>query len=95
MLAGMALHRVGLARARTSSADTPHEDTRMTKNMGTADRVIRLLVVLAIAAAYALGYLSGLWAIILGIVALAFLLTSLVGTCPGYLPFGISTRLRR
>ncbi len=67
----------------------------MTKNMGTADRVIRLLVVLAIAAAYALGHLSGLWAIILGIVALAFLLTSLVGTCPGYLPFGISTRLRR
>ncbi len=67
----------------------------MTRNMGTADRVVRLLVVLVIAAAYALGYLGGIWAIILGIVALAFLLTSLVGTCPGYLPFGISTRLRR
>ncbi len=67
----------------------------MTKNMGTADRVIRLLVVVAIAVAYALGYLGGVWAIILGVVALAFFLTSLVGTCPGYLPFNISTRLRR
>lgn len=62
------------------------------KNMGTADRLVRLTVVVAIAAAYALGLLSGGWAIALGIVATIFLLTSLFATCPGYMPFGISTR---
>jgi len=65
------------------------------KNMGTADRTIRMLVVAAIAAAYALGYLSGTLAILLGIVAAAFLVTSLLGICPAYLPFGFTTRSGR
>ncbi len=64
----------------------------MTKNMGTVDRVIRILIALAIAALYFTGRISGTVAIVLGIVALAFFLTSLVGWCPSYLPFGISTR---
>lgn len=62
------------------------------KNMGVADRIIRLLIVAAIVAAYLGGLISGLWAIILGVVSVAFLLTSLVGVCPAYLPFGVSTR---
>jgi uncharacterized membrane protein YkgB len=64
----------------------------MKKNMGTIDRVIRLLVVVVIAVLYYMGQLTGLAATILGIVAVAFLITSIVGWCPGYLPFGISTR---
>jgi hypothetical protein len=60
--------------------------------MGTIDRVIRLLVVVLIAALYLGGQLSGTVAIVLGIVAVAFLVTSLLGWCPAYLPFGISTR---
>lgn len=64
------------------------------KNMGTADRYIRLSIVAAIAAAYLFGYLGGALALVLGVVALAFLVTSVVGTCPAYLPFGISTRPR-
>ena len=64
----------------------------MTKNMGNLDRAFRLLVVLAIGIAYLIGALSGTLAIVLGVVAAAFLLTSLVGTCPAYLPFGLSTR---
>ncbi len=64
----------------------------MTKNMGSIDRILRLLVVLAIGAAYLLGHLSGTVAIALGVVAAVFFLTSLMGTCPAYLPFGISTR---
>lgn len=64
----------------------------MTKNMGNLDRGFRLFVVLAIVAAYLMGQLSGTIAIVLGVVAVAFLLTSLVGTCPAYLPFGLSTR---
>ena len=66
----------------------------MTKNMGFIDRMLRLLVVLAIGVAYGLGHLSGTAAIVLGVVAAVFLLTSLVGTCPAYLPFGLSTRGR-
>lgn len=66
----------------------------MTKNMGTADRVVRILIALAIAVLYFTGTISGTLAIVLGIVAIAFLLTSLVGWCPSYLPFGLSTRKR-
>jgi type IV secretory pathway VirB2 component (pilin) len=64
----------------------------MTKNMGNLDRALRLIVVVAIGIAYLMGQLSGTLVIVLGVVAAAFLLTSLVGTCPAYLPFGLSTR---
>lgn len=63
----------------------------MTKNMGIADRVIRVVVALAIAALYFTDRISGTLAIVLGIVAVAFLVTSTVGVCPGYLPFKFST----
>ena len=64
----------------------------MKPNMGMIDKVIRLIVVAIIAGLYFTGQLTGLAAIILGIVALAFLVTSIIGWCPTYAPFGISTR---
>jgi hypothetical protein len=64
----------------------------MKQNMGTVDRIIRLAIVVIIAALYYTGQLSGTVAIVLGIVAIAFLATSLIGWCPSYVPFGISTR---
>lgn len=64
----------------------------MKKNMGTIDRVIRTIIAAAIAALYFTGQISGTLAIVLGIVAVAFLLTSLISWCPTYVPFGISTR---
>jgi len=64
----------------------------MKLNMGVADRVIRLIIVAVIVALYFAGKLSGLTLIILGIVAAAFLLTGLIGWCPIYAPFGLSTR---
>lgn len=64
----------------------------MKANMGTIDRVIRLIVVAVIVALYFTGQISGLALIILGIIAAAFLLTSLIGWCPIYAPFGISTK---
>ena len=64
----------------------------MPKNMGNLDRIVRIIVVLAIAIAYFMGQISGTLALVLGVVALVFLLTSLIGTCPAYLPFGLSTR---
>ena len=64
----------------------------MKKNMGMADRVIRLAVVVLIAALYFTGQISGVLATVLGIVAVAFFVTSLISWCPTYVPFGISTR---
>lgn len=66
----------------------------MTKNMGSADRGIRILIAVAIAVLYFMGKLSGTLAIVLEIVAIAFLLTSFVGWCPVYVPFKLSTRKR-
>ncbi len=64
----------------------------MTKNMGTTDRAIRIVIAVAIGLLYVTGRISGVLAILLGIVALAFFATSLIGWCPSYLPFGLSTR---
>jgi hypothetical protein len=66
----------------------------MTKNMGTADRTVRILLALAVAVLYFTGTISGTLAIVLGIVAVAFVVTSFIGWCPAYLPFNLSTRKR-
>ena len=64
----------------------------MKKNMGTIDRIIRSAAAVVIVALYFGGQISGTAAIVLGIVAVAFLVTSLVSWCPAYLPLGLSTR---
>ncbi len=64
----------------------------MKQNMGTVDKTIRLIVVAIIAVLYFTGQITGTAAIILGIIAVAFLLTSIIGWCPSYVPFGISTK---
>ena len=64
----------------------------MTKNMGSADRAIRIVGALVIAALYFTHTISGTLAIVLGIFAVAFILSSFIGWCPTYVPFGFSTR---
>ena len=63
----------------------------MKKNMGTTDRIIRLLAAAVIAVLYFTGTLTGTLGIILLIVAGIFALTSFVSFCPLYAPFGIKT----
>lgn len=63
----------------------------MKQNMGTVDKVVRVAVAAIIAVLYFTGQITGTAAIILGIVAVAFIVTSLIGWCPSYVPFGIST----
>jgi hypothetical protein len=63
----------------------------MTKNMGSADRIIRVLAALVIGTLLLTGVLSGTIGVILGILAVVFLLTSTVAFCPLYAPFKIST----
>lgn len=67
----------------------------MVKNMGKIDRVIRLVLAIAVAVLFLTGQLSGTAAVVLGILALVFVATAAVGTCPLYLPFKISTRKRK
>lgn len=63
----------------------------MKKNMGSADRVIRVLIAAVIAILYFTHVITGTLGIVLLILAVVFLLTSLVSFCPLYAPFGIST----
>ena len=59
--------------------------------MSAADRAIRLLLVAIIAILYFTDNISGMVAIILGILAVIFAFTSFMGFCPMYYPFKVST----
>ena len=63
----------------------------MIKNMGKEDKVVRIVAALLVGILVITGVLKGAVAVILGILAIVFLATSYIGTCPLYLPFGIST----
>ena len=64
----------------------------MKANMGTIDRVVRVLVALIIGGLYFMGQITGTAAIILLVFAGVFIATSFMSFCPLYLPFGISTK---
>ena len=64
----------------------------MKQNMGSFDRIIRVIIAIVIAALYFANVISGTVAIVLLVLAGIFILTSLVSFCPLYLPFGISTK---
>lgn len=63
----------------------------MQKNMGGLDRGLRTALALSAAAPIVSGVVGGWLAVLLGIVAAAFLLTSAAGFCPLYAPFGLAT----
>lgn len=64
----------------------------MKRNVGIADRVVRIAFAALVAVLYFTHQLSAVAAIILGILAVVFVVTGIVGVCPLYLPFGISTK---
>lgn len=63
----------------------------MKKNMGIADRVLRVLAAMVVIASYFMGLISGNLAIVLLVFSGIFILTSVVGFCPLYLPFRFNT----
>ena len=67
----------------------------MKKNMGTIDKVIRILVAVAIAILYFTNVITGLLGIVLAVLAIIFVITSFISFCPLYLPFGIDTGKKR
>ncbi|MBG7631725.1 MAG: DUF2892 domain-containing protein [Bacteroidetes bacterium] len=63
----------------------------MKKNMGNADRIIRVIIAAIISVLYFTGTISGTLGIVLLVLAGVFVLTSFISFCPLYAPFGIST----
>jgi len=63
----------------------------MKKNMGNADRLIRILLAAGFAYLYFAGVVTGTIGLILAILGGVFLLTSLIGFCPLYTLFKFNT----
>lgn len=63
----------------------------MKKNMGSYDKLIRLIVAIALIVLYYKEVLTGTLGIIALVLALLLTVTSLVGFCPLYTLFGINT----
>lgn len=63
----------------------------MKKNMGTTDRIVRLLIAAIIATLYFTNVITGTLGIVLLVFAGVFVLTSFISFCPLYAPFGFRT----
>ena len=64
----------------------------MNSNMGSIDRILRIMFAVTIGILYLTGQISGLAAILLGAISLIFIMTSSIGFCPLYLLFKFSTK---
>jgi hypothetical protein len=67
----------------------------MKKNMGTADRILRLIAAALFVVLYFTHVITGTLGIILLILAGIFVLTSIFSVCPLYIPFGIKTTAKK
>jgi len=67
----------------------------MKKNMGLADRAVRILLAFIMGALYFTNTVTGTFGVVLLVLAVVFLLTSLVSFCPLYAIFGFNTGKRK
>lgn len=67
----------------------------MIKNMGSIDKSVRIIIAVVIALLIITNQITGTWAIIPGILAGIFLVTSFISFCPLYLPFKINTEKKK
>lgn len=67
----------------------------MKKNVGSTDKIIRILIAILIGVLYYNETITGTTAIILLVFAIIFLITSFISFCPLYVPFGISTSKKK
>jgi hypothetical protein len=63
----------------------------MKKNMGSLDRILRIIVAAVVFYLYSVGKITGMTASILLVLSVVFLLTSIVSFCPLYVPFKMDT----
>lgn len=64
----------------------------MKNNMSSADRVVRAIIAVVVGVLIFTKVITGALAIILGLLAVVFLVTSLIGFCPLYTLLGFSTK---
>ena len=64
----------------------------MNKNMGSTDRIVRIIVAIAFGLLYFTNTVTGTFGIVLLVLGIVFLLTSIVSFFLFYAPFGLSTR---
>jgi hypothetical protein len=63
----------------------------MKQNVGSIDKVVRILSAVIFVGLVATGIVQGVLASVLGILAATFLITSFMSFCPLYFPFGFGT----
>lgn len=63
----------------------------MKKNIGTTDKIIRLILAVLVGTLYLTNAISGTLAMILGLFAVIFIATSFMGFCPIYWGAKINT----
>ena len=63
----------------------------MKRNMGSTDRTIRVITAAIIVVLYYIGAISEPLGVVLLLLAVVFALTSAMGFCPLYAPFGINS----
>lgn len=63
----------------------------MKRNMGPADRIIRIIIAAIVIALVLTNVIPGVWGIVFLAIAGVLVLTSFVGFCPLYTLFGIHT----
>ena len=63
----------------------------MKKNMGSIDRIARVVIAIVISLLYFTNIITGTVGIVLMVLAGIFVLTSVISFCPLYAPFGIKT----
>jgi hypothetical protein len=67
----------------------------MKSNLGSYDKVIRLVIATIVGVLYFTKVISGTLAVVLGIVAIVFALTAFINFCPLYKILGISTKTKK
>lgn len=67
----------------------------MKTNLGTADRIVRLLIAAAVVALYFLDLINGTTATVLLIIAAVFAFTAVINFCPLYTIFGLRTNKKQ
>jgi hypothetical protein len=60
--------------------------------MSTLDRILRIIVAVAIAVFFFTGALKGVAMVVLGVLAVILFLTSVIGFCPVYAVFSTGTK---
>ena len=67
----------------------------MKQNMGSIDRILRIIIAAVFAWLYFSGTVTGTLGLVLVALGGVFVLTGLIGFCPLYTMFGLKTNVKR